>query len=69
MFKLNEKHEINRDILKSRYIRYSPSKNSTIKTANSKIYFTIPGEGSVISLLSSYIDLNFDVLNVATNNR
>ena len=69
MFKLIDKYEINRDILKCDYIRYSPSEISTIKTANSQIYINIPREDSVISLLNSYLDLNFDVLHAATNNR
>ena len=69
MFKLSEKYEINRDILKCDYIRYSPSEISTINTANSQIYINIPREDSVISLLNSYLELNFDVLHVATNNR
>ena len=69
MFKLNEKYEINRDILKCDYIRYSPSEISTINTANSQVYINIPREDSVISLLNSYLELNFDVLHAATNNR
>ena len=69
MFKLSEKYETNRDILKSDYIRYSPSEISTINTANSQIYINIPREDSVISLLNSYLELNFDVLQAATNNR
>ena len=69
MFKLNEKYEINRDILKCDYIRYSPSEISTINTANSQVYINIPREDSVISLLNSYLELNFDVLHAVTNNR
>ena len=69
MFKLSEKYEINRDILKCDYIRYSSSEISTINTANSQVYINIPREDSVISLLNSYIELNFDVLHAATNNR
>ena len=69
MFKLNEKYEINRDNLKCDNIRYSPSEINTINTANSQIYINIPGEDSVISLLNSYLELNFDVLHAATNNR
>ena len=69
MFKLSEKNEINRDILKCDYIRYSPSEISTINTANSQVYINIPREDSVISLLNSYLELNFDVLHAATNNR
>ena len=55
MFKLNEKYEIDRDILKCDYIRYSPSEISTINTTNSQIYINIPREDSVISLLDSYL--------------
>ena len=62
MLKLNEKYEINRDILKCDYIRYSPSEISTINTANSQVYINIPREDSVISLLNSYLEINFDVL-------
>ena len=69
MFKLSEKYEINRDILKCDYIRYSPSEISTINTANSQVYINIPREDSVLSLLNSYLELNFDVLHAATNNR
>ena len=69
MFKISEKYSLNRDILKYDYIRYSPSEISTINTANSQVYINIPREDSVISLLDSYLELNFDVLHAATNNR
>ena len=69
MFKLNENYEINRDILKCGYIRYSPSELGTIKTANSQVYINIPREDSVISLLNSYLELKFDVLHAVNNNR
>ena len=69
MFKLNEKYEINRDISKCDYIRYSPSDISTINTTNSQVYINIPREDSVISLLNSYLELDFDVLHAGTNNR
>ena len=69
MFKPNEKYEINRDILKCYYIRYSPSEISTINTANSQVYINIPREDSVISLLNSYLELNFDVLRADNSNR
>ena len=69
MFKLSDKYEINRDILKCDYIRYSPSEISTIKTANSQVYINIPREDSVISLLNSYLELNFDVLRADNSNR
>ena len=69
MFKLSEKYEIDRRILKCDYIRYSPSEISTINTPNSQIYINIPREDSVISLLNSYLELNFDVLRVDIGNR
>ena len=69
MFNLCEKYEVDRRVLKCDYIRYSPSEISRINTANSQIYINIPREDSVISLLNSYLDLNFDVVHAATNNR
>ena len=69
MFKLNEKYENIRNILKCDYTRYSPSETSTTNTANSQIYINIPREDNVFSLLNSYLELNFDVLHAATNNR
>ena len=69
MFKLYEKYEVNRNLLKCDLLRYSPSKVSTIDTANSQIYINIPREDSDLSLLITYLHLNFDVLHAATNNR
>ena len=69
MFKLSERYQIDRRIQKCDYIRYSPSEISTINTANSQIYINIPREDSVISLLNSYLDLNFDVLQAESDNR
>ena len=69
MFKLSENSEVDRKILKCDYIRYSPADISTINTPNSQVYINIPREDSVISLLNSYLELNFDVLHAATNNR
>ena len=69
MFKLSEKYSINKDNSKCDYIRYSPSEISTINNPNSQVYINIPKEDSVISLLNSYLELNFDVLHAATNNR
>ena len=69
MYKIGGNYEINRDILKCDYIRYSPSEINTINTNNSQIYIIIPREDSVISLLNSYLELDFDVLHAATNNR
>ena len=69
MFKLTENYDIDRRILKCDYIRYSPAEISTKNTANSQIYINIPREDSVISLLNSYLELNFDILRVDNNNR
>ena len=69
MFKLSKKYQADGKILKCNYIGYSPSGISTISTPNSQIYINIPREGSGISLLISYIELNFDVLHAATGNR
>ena len=41
---------------------------NTINTANSQIYINMPREGSVISLLNSYLELSFVVLHAATGN-
>ena len=68
MFKLNEKNEFNRNILKCDYRRYSPSEISTINTAIFQVHINIPTEDSAISLLNSYLDLNFYVLHAATSN-
>ena len=69
MFKLSGKYEINRDILKCDFIRYSPSEINTINTAISQVYINIPREDSVISFLNSYLELNFDVLRADNSNR
>ena len=69
MFKLNEKYEFNRNLLNCDFIRYSPSEISTINTANSQMCINITREDSVISLLNSYLELNFDVLDAASINR
>ena len=69
MFTLNERYQIDRRILKCDYLRYSPSEKSTINTANSQIYINIPREDSLISLLKSCLELNFDVLQAASGER
>ena len=69
MFKLNENYEVDRRILKRDYIRYSPAETSRIFTPNSQIFINIPREDSVISLLQSYFDLNFEVIKKADNSR
>ena len=50
-------------------MQYSPSDLTTKNSVNSQIFIIVPGEDSVISLLNSYLDLNFAVLHAATNNR
>ena len=69
MFKLSDKYEVDQKVLKCDYIRYSPSKITTINTPNSQININITREDSVISLLNSYFELNFYVLKAATSNR
>ena len=69
MFKPSEKYQIDRRISKCHFFRYSPSKISTINTPDSQIYINIPREDSAISLLNSYLELGFDVLNALNDNR
>ena len=69
MFKLNENYEVDRRILKCAFIRYSSATTYTINTLNSQIYITIPREDSVISLLNSYLDLNFEVIKETDDSR
>ena len=64
-----KKKQIDRRILKCDCFRYSPSERSTINAPNSQININLPREDSVVSLLNSYIELNFDVLHAATGNR
>ena len=68
MVTLNEKYEVGRKRLELDYIRYSPSEISITNTPLSQIFINISREGSVISLLNSYIELNFDLIHAATNN-
>ena len=69
MFELNENYEVDRRILKCDCIRYSPPETSTMNNPNSQIYINIPREDSVISLLTSYVDLNFEVIQKADDSR
>ena len=69
MFKLNEKFEINKNILNCDYTRYSPSEISTKNIANSRKYVNIQREDSIISLLNSYLVFIFHVIRAATGNR
>ena len=69
MLKLNEKYEINRNILKCDYIRFSPSEITTINTANSQKHMNIPRGDSDVFLLKCFLDKNFDAVHAATNVR
>ena len=69
MFKLNEKYEIDWKTSKSDCITYSPTEKNAINSANSRIYVNISREYSVNSVPISYLDLDFDLLHAATNNR
>ena len=69
MFRLNENFEIDRRNLKCENIRYSHAETSTINTPNSQIFITLPIEGSVTSLINSYLDLNFEVIKKTDDSR
>ena len=69
MFKLNENYEVYRKILKQEYVRYLLAETSTINNHDSQIYINISREDSNISLLNSYLDLNFDVIERIDNSR
>ena len=62
MFKLKENTEIVRKVLNCDYIRYSLAETSTINKLDSQIQINIPREDSVLSLLISYLDRNFEVI-------
>ena len=70
-FQLNENFEVDRRTLKCDFIGYSPAEKSTINTPNGQIYLyiNIPTEDSVISLINSHLDLNFEVIKKAHNSR
>ena len=69
MFKLNENYEVYRKILKHDYIRYLLAETSTINKHDSQIFINKSREDSVISLLNSYLDLNFEVIERIDNSR
>ena len=69
MFKLNDKYEIIRNILKCDYNKYSPSEVSTINTAISQTYINVSRENSVISLLNRFLNLNVHLVQAGTNKR
>ena len=67
MFKLNESFEVDREILNCDYIRYSLAEVPTLNTPKSRIHINIPRENTFISLLNSYLDLNFEIIKKADN--
>ena len=69
MFKLKENYEVDRRILKCDYIRYSPAETSTIINSDSQLYINIPRDDSVISLLKSYFERNFEFIKKTDNSR
>ena len=69
MFKLNENYEVDRRILRCDYIRYAPAETSTTNTPNSQMYINIPRGDCVINLLTSYLDLNFEVIKKVDDSR
>ena len=69
MFKLIEKNQTDRRILKCEYIRFLPSENSTINPPNFQMYIIIPREDSVIIFVNNYIEIIFDVLQATSGNR
>ena len=69
MFKLNKNYEVDRLFLNCDFMRFSPAKTSTINTPKSEVYINLPREYSVISLLNSYLEINFEVLKRTDNSR
>ena len=69
MFKQNEKYEVDLRNIKSDYIRCSPAETSTLNTPKRQININIPREDSVIPLLTSYLDINFEVIKKAADTR
>ena len=57
-------------MLKCGFTRFSPAQTSTIYTPNrQQIYINIPREDSVISLINSYLHLNFKFIKKAESSR
>ena len=69
MFKLKENYEVDRRIPKCDYILHSPAETSTINAPISQLCINTPREDSAISLLNSYLDLNFEIIKRADNSR
>ena len=62
MFNVNEIYESDRRVVKYDSITYSPAQTCTINTPNSQIYINMNRGGSFFSLLTNYLDLNFEVI-------
>ena len=58
----NQNYEVDQRIPKCDYTRYSPAETSTINTPNIPISISLPREGSIISLLVSYLDIKLEVI-------
>ena len=61
LFELNENYEIGVRTRKCDYLRCPRPKTPTMNTPDSQLYINLPREDSVISLLNSYLDLNFEL--------
>ena len=69
MIKLTEIYDVDGKIPKTDFVRYSSLGISTLNTCDFQIFIKKPLEESVVYLLISYLDLNFDVLHSAIGNR
>ena len=52
---------VDRPVLKRDYIRYTTPSLNTADGENNQIFIDIPGEVSAISLMNSYLELDFCV--------
>ena len=62
-------YEVDRRIKKCDYVKYSIAETSTITITIGQIYINIPREGSVLSLIKNYLDLNIEVNKKPDNSR
>ena len=61
MFKLSQKHIVDRPILICDFIRYTPPSLNLVKGENNQIFNDIPRQDTAISLKDSYLELDFNV--------
>ena len=59
MFNLSQKHAVDRSILKSDYIRYSPSSLNLVNGERNQFFIELPRQA--ISLKGSYLELDFNL--------